>query len=115
MESHFHVSPFFLGATVRAAVAEGRGDFIPCFFHEIPQLIRERRVPCDVLMTQVSPSDEKGLLQPRCLRRLYLSGTESARTVIAHVNDQYPYTFGTKVHVTELDYIVEQSAPLYES
>ena len=115
MESHFHVSPFFLGATVRAAVAEGRGDFIPCFFHEIPQLIRERRVPCDVLMTQVSPSDEKGYCSLGVSADYTYQALKSARTVIAHVNDQYPYTFGTKVHVTELDYIVEQSAPLYES
>lgn len=38
----FRVNALFVGPNVRQAVDEGRGDFIPVFLSEIPQLLRSR-------------------------------------------------------------------------
>ena len=34
MESHFRHNALFVGGTTRKAVAEGRGDYTPCFFYK---------------------------------------------------------------------------------
>ena len=37
MESHFRHNALFVGGTTRKAVAEGRGDYTPCFFYHYLQ------------------------------------------------------------------------------
>src|SRR5688572_11708974 len=44
----FRHMAFFIGPNVREAVQEGRADFIPVFLSEIPELIRDGRLPVDV-------------------------------------------------------------------
>jgi len=114
MEKHFRVNPFFTGASTRDAIAEGRGDFTPAFFHEIPKLIREGKVKCDVTMAQVSPPDENGYCSLGTSVDYTWQAIKTAKTVIVQVNDQMPRTFGDLVHVDDFDYIVEASCPLYE-
>ncbi len=36
-EKNFRHNALFVGGTTRKAVNEGRGDYTPCFFHEIPR------------------------------------------------------------------------------
>nr|WP_315023153.1 acetyl-CoA hydrolase/transferase C-terminal domain-containing protein [uncultured Aminipila sp.] len=115
MEKHLWAKPLFASANVRKAIEEGRADFIPMFFHEVPILIRNGRLKCDVLMTQVTPPDENGYCSLGTSVDYTFQALKSARTVIVQVNDQLPRTFGEKVHVSEFDYVVEQSMPLYES
>ena len=43
MEKHFRHNSLFVGGSTRKAVAEGRGDFTPCFFSEIPKLFKNGR------------------------------------------------------------------------
>ena len=38
---HFRHNSFFLGASTRAAAAEGRADFTPVYFSEIPALLEK--------------------------------------------------------------------------
>ncbi|WP_312653872.1 acetyl-CoA hydrolase/transferase family protein [Aminipila sp.] len=115
MEKHLWAKPLFASANVRKAIEEGKADFIPVFFHEVPILIRNGRLKCDVLMTQVTPPDENGYCSLGTSVDYTFQALKSARTVIVQVNDQLPRTFGEKVHVSEFDYVVEQSMPLYES
>ncbi|MDD2621277.1 MAG: acetyl-CoA hydrolase/transferase C-terminal domain-containing protein [Syntrophomonadaceae bacterium] len=114
MEKHFRVNPFFTGASTRVAIEEGRGDFTPAFFHEIPKLIREGKVRCDVTMAQVAPPDENGYCSLGTSVDYTWQAIKTAKTVIVQVNDQMPQTFGDKVHIDDFDYIVEASTPLYE-
>ena len=58
-DKNFHHNSFFLGATSRAAAAEGRADFTPVYFSEIPALLRDHLHP-NVALIQVSPPDEHG-------------------------------------------------------
>ncbi|MDR3294277.1 MAG: 4-hydroxybutyrate CoA-transferase [Clostridiales Family XIII bacterium] len=115
MEKHFRVNPMFASANIRAALAEGRADFSPAFFHEVPKLLREKKLTLDVLLCQVTPPDAYGYCNLGTSVDYTLQGTKTARTVIAQVNDQVPWTYGEGcVHVSELDHIVEANTPLFE-
>ncbi|QAT42634.1 acetyl-CoA hydrolase/transferase family protein [Aminipila luticellarii] len=115
LKEHFTASPIFASANVRAAIEEGMADFIPMFFHEVPIMIRKGKLKCDVLMTQVTPPDQNGYCSLGTSVDYTFQALKSAGTVIVQMNDQLPRTFGEKVHISELDYIVEASVPLYES
>lgn len=114
-KGHLRATPFFVSANVRTSIAEGHGDFTPVFFHEVPKLIREKRIRCDVLMTQVTPPDKNGYCSLGTSVDYTLQALHSARTVIVQVNENLPWTMGNHVHISEFDYIVEQTEPLYES
>lgn len=114
MEKHFRVNSIFVGASVRDAIAEGRADFTPVFFHEVPKLIREGKLRCDVAMAQVTPPDSEGYCSLGTSIDYTYQSVKTAKTVIVQVNDQVPNTFGDKVHIDDFDYIVEASVPLIE-
>lgn len=114
MEKHFRVNPIFASANVRKAIEEGRGDFTPVFFHEVPKLIREGKLKCDVVMAQVAPPDENGNCSLGTSVDYTWQAIKTAKTVIVQVNDQMPDTYGDKVHIDDFDYIVEASTPLFE-
>lgn len=115
MEKHFRANPIFAGASTRDAIAEGRADFTPCFFHEVPKLIREGKIKCDVVLTQVAPPDENGNCSLGTSVDYTYQAIKTAKLVIAQVNDQMPRTYGDQVHVDDLDLIVEASTPLFEA
>lgn len=49
-----------MGGNVRKAIAEGRGDAIPIFLHEIPKLFSRGIVKPDVALIHVTPPDAHG-------------------------------------------------------
>ena len=115
MEGHFRANPLFTSANLRLPIEEGRADFTPCFFHEVPKLIREGKLNCDVVLAQVTPPDENGNCSLGTSVDYTWQALKSAKTVIVQVNDQMPRTYGDWVHVDDFDYIVEASTPLYQS
>ncbi len=115
MEEHFKVNPLFVSGNVRAAIEEGRGDFTPAFFHEVPILLRKGKLRCDVVMAQVTPPDEYGYCSLGTSVDYTYQAIKSATIVMVQVNDKFPRTYGEKVHVSEFDYIVEASTSVYES
>lgn len=56
----FRSKSTFMGGNVRKAVAEGRGDAVPIFLHEIPLLFRRKLIQPDVALIHVSPPDAHG-------------------------------------------------------
>jgi 4-hydroxybutyrate CoA-transferase len=114
-EKHFRVNPWFASGNSRAALAEGRGDFTPCFFHEVPRVIREGRSKCDVTLLQVSPPDAHGFCSLGTSVDYTRQAVTTGKLVIAQVNSKMPRTWGDGlVHVSEFDYIVEADDDLYE-
>ena len=112
----FRYEGWFTSPSTRNSIAQGHGDFIPVFFHEIPSLIRKDILHVDVMMVTVTPPDEHGYCNIGVSSDYTVQGIKSARTVIAEVNDQVPTVFGeTFVHVSEIDAFVENSHPLFES
>lgn len=114
MEKHFWHNGLFLGKTTSGAVYEGRGDFTPVYFSDIPDLLRYT-IPPDVALIQVSKPDKHGYCSLGVSCDYTISVTHDARTVIAQVNDRMPRTFGdTFVHISEIDYIVEKDEQLIQ-
>ena len=113
-DRNFHHNRFFLVATTRAAAAEGRADFTPVFFSEIPSVLEEILHP-NVAMIQVSPPDEHGYVSLGVSVDYTKTAAEVADLVIAQVNKQMPRTLGDAfLHVTQLDCIVETDLPVIE-
>ena len=102
MAPHFRHNALFVGGTTRAAVSEGRGDFTPCFFSEVPSFFHTT-LPVDVALIQVTPPDENGKCSLGVSVDYTLPALRAARTVIAQVNPRMPYTGGESlVDVTEI-------------
>ena len=58
--ANFRHNAFFVGGSTRAAIEEGRGDFTPSFFFEVPRQF-STTMPVDVAMVMVTPPDENGM------------------------------------------------------
>ena len=110
---HFRYEGWFSSVNTNKSIAEGHGDFVPVFFHEIPKMIRNGTFKVDVLMVMVSPPDEYGYCSFGVASDYTLQASESASIVIAQINSKMPYTYGeTFIHVNDIDAIVEADTDL---
>jgi 4-hydroxybutyrate CoA-transferase len=113
-ERNFRHNALFVGAPTRQAVKEGRADFTPIYFHQIPELFRSK-MPIDVAMVTVSPPDKYGYVNLGISVDYTFQAIASAKTVIAEVNSNMPRTWGrTSVRVEDIDYFVETDIPIHE-
>jgi 4-hydroxybutyrate CoA-transferase len=112
MEIHFRHNSLFAGAGTRLSIEEGRADYTPVYFSEIPRLFRNQIIPIDVALIQLSPPDDKGYMSFGVSVDYTMAAAESAKLVIAEVNNQMPKTSGAKIHVSEIDFIVETDRSL---
>src|SRR5271165_6121617 len=114
MEDHFRHNSIFVGATSRQAVIDGRADFTPVFFSEVPRLFRTT-LPVDVALVNLSVPDEHGYCSFGVSVDYTKPAAECAKVVIAQINTKMPRTLGDSfIHVSKLDAIVEVSDPLIE-
>ena len=112
--SFFHRS-LFVGASSREAVKDGRGDYIPVFFSEIPRLFCEGYLPPDVMLAHLSPPDRHGFCSSGISVDYTKSATQAARMVVAQINPKMPRTHGDSfIHVSEIDIIVESDHDIIE-
>ena len=113
-EKNFRHNGFFMGGSTRKALEEGRADFTPCFFYEVPQRFEEQ-MPVDVAMVMCTPPDQNGKCSLGVSVDYTLSAVKNAKTVIAQINPQMPWTgpYST-IDVEEIDCIVEQETPIIE-
>lgn len=114
MENSFRHNALFVGGSTRKAVEEKRADYTPCFFSEIPRLFREKLLPVDIALIQVTPPDEEGFCSFGLSADYTMAAAECAKTVIAQVNASLPRTGGAKIHLDALNFIVEQDEALIE-
>ena len=113
MEGHFRHNSLFVGPADRAAVNEGRADYIPIFLYEIPSLFNSGELPIDVAFMHLSPPDEHGFMSygVECLASK--AAAETAKTVVAQVNEKMPRTLGDSfIHVSRVSKVVEISQEL---
>lgn len=107
MDGHIRVNSMFISANVRKAVNEGRADFTPVLLSEFPLLFKRGLLPVDVALIHVSPPDEHGFCSLGIEVGLTKSAAESAKTIIAEVNQKMPRTLGDSfIHVSRLHYVV---------
>ncbi|HUG33862.1 MAG TPA: acetyl-CoA hydrolase/transferase C-terminal domain-containing protein [Anaerolineales bacterium] len=115
MEGHLRVNTMFISANVRKAVQSGQADFTPVLLSEFPLLFKRGLLPLDAAMIHVSPPDEHGFCSLGVEVGLTKSPAETAKIIIAEVNQQMPRTLGDSfIHVSRLNYIVPVNYPIPE-
>jgi 4-hydroxybutyrate CoA-transferase len=105
----------FTGAALRGPIAEGRADFIPVFLSDIPYLFQSGRIPLDAALLQVSPPDRHGLCSLGTSIDCARAAVDTARILIAEINEQMPRTHGNGVvPFRAFDAFVASDRPLHE-
>jgi acyl-CoA hydrolase len=84
----------FTGPGCRVAVSEGRADYLPVFLSDIPGLFRERTLPLDAALVQLSPPDEHGYCTLGTSLDVARAAVDAAGVVLAEINLQMPRTHG---------------------
>ncbi len=111
----FHINSLFVSANVREAVNAGRGDYIPVFLSEIPNLFNRGIISLDVALVQVSPPDSHGFCSLGVSVDVASTAVKTAKYVIAQVNPEMPRTFGDgQVNIRDFDALVYHESPLPE-
>ena len=114
MAGHFRHRALFIGPNARAAVNEGRAEYIPVFLSDVPTLIRRGILPIDAVLVNVSPPDSHGFCSLGTSVIAMPTAIRHATTVIAQINAGMPRTLGDAfVHVDDIDFGVEVDVPPY--
>lgn len=115
MEKHFRHNALFVSPSTRDAIYEGRGDYTPCYFSEIPDLFKSGKFPVDTALIQVSPPDKHGYCSLGVSVDYTMAAAKNAKLTIAQVNEFMPRTLGDSfLHVSDIDYFVEANNHLVE-
>ncbi len=114
-ENEFRSVSLFTGAPLRQAIAENRADFVPIFLSDIPGLFLSGNVPLDLAILQVSPPDAHGFCSLGTSCDAAKAAAETARVVVAEINEQMPRTHGNNVVPLErIHAFVATDRPLHE-
>lgn len=105
----------FTGGAARPVIAEGRGDFMPVFLSDIPYFFRTRKIPLDVAILQLSPPDDHGWCTLGSSVDVALAAFESAKIIIAEINEQMPRTRGESfVPFSRVNGFIATDRPMHE-
>ena len=114
-ENEFRSVSLFTGPPLRKAVEEGRADFMPIFLSDIPGLFTSRMVPLDAALVHLSTPDEHGMCSLGTSCDTAKAAVESARIVIAQINEQMPRTHGNNmVPFERIHAFIAVDEPLHE-
>jgi len=114
MAGHFRHRALFIGPNARAAVNEGRAEYVPVFLSDVPTLIRRGILPIDAVLVNVSVPDKHGFCSLGTSVIAMPTAIRHATTVIAQINSAMPRTLGDSfVHVDDIDLGVEVDVPPY--
>jgi acyl-CoA hydrolase len=115
MQGHLRHRALFIGPNARAAINEGRAEYIPVFLSDIPHLFTDGHLPLDAVLINVTPPDAHGFCSLGVSVDAALAATRAAKTVIAQLNRAMPRTLGDGfVHIRDIDLAVEVDIPPYE-
>ena len=115
MAPHFRHRALFIGPNARAAVNEGRADYVPVFLSDVPRLFESKALPLDAVFANVSPPDRHGFCSLGTSVEAMHAAIRSARTVIVQFNAAMPRTLGDSfIHVSDIDLAVEVDVRPYE-
>ena len=113
METHiWHVSHFVSGYD-REAIWAGRADYLPCHYGQVPVLWKHVIHGPDVFYATVSPMDKHGYFS--CGTAADVSEIrKKADRIFLEVNPTMPRTFGSHIHISEVDALIENDVPITE-
>jgi acyl-CoA hydrolase len=87
----------YCGAGTNAALHDaGLLQIVPVHYSELPVLLTSGSLAADVVFVQVSPPDATGRHSLGLGDDYFSAAIGTARTVIAEVNDQVPFTYGAR-------------------
>jgi acyl-CoA hydrolase len=110
-----HSNSLFVGPPLRDAVQDGRADFVPIFLSDIPEAFRSGAIPLDVAILSLSPPDRHGNCTLGTSVDAARAAADSARIVIAAINEHMPRTHGdTVVPLERVHAFVLTDRPLWE-
>ncbi len=99
--------------TNQALARVGKLDILPSGYLELAEILKKR---VDVLLVQLAPADTQGRYSLGVGYDYIAHLIDTARIVIAEVNDQSPFTFGERMITdADIDYVVRTSRPLLGS
>ncbi|KAI1283760.1 4-hydroxybutyrate coenzyme A transferase [Halotydeus destructor] len=111
----FRSNSLFVGDGLRSAVSQGRGDFVPVFAQDVPQLIERKLMPLDVVIAHVSPRNQHGYHSLGLSAESLPAAIANAKFIIGQVNPLMPWTHGdTVVHESHFDYLCQCTEQLSE-
>jgi acyl-CoA hydrolase len=114
MAPHFRHRALFIGPNARAAVNEGRADYIPAFLSDVPRLFDAGLLPLDAVFVNATPPDIHGFCSLGTSVEAMHAAIRTARTVIVQFNRAIPRTLGESfIHVDDIDLAVEADVPPY--
>ena len=115
MAPHFRHRALFVGPNARAAVNDGRADYVPVFLSEVPHLFDRGALALDAVLVNATPPDAHGFCSLGVSVEAMHAAIRAARTVIVQLNRAMPRTLGESfIHVDEIDLAVEVDLPPYE-
>jgi 4-hydroxybutyrate CoA-transferase len=115
MAPHFRHRALFIGPNARAAVNEGRADFVPVFLSDVPRLFDSGMLPLDFVFVNATPPDAHGFCSLGTSVEAMHAAIRAAKTVIVQFNKGVPKTLGDSfIHVDDIDLAIECDVPPYE-
>src|SRR6476661_1218651 len=115
MEAHFRHRALFIGPNARAAVNEGRADYVPVFLSDVPRLFTSGALPLDVVFVNATQPDANGFCSLGTSVEAMHAAIRAAKTVVVQLNRSMPRTLGDSfIHVDDIDLGVEVDVPPYE-
>lgn len=107
---HLRLSSYCGAGHNRALADAGVLDIHPHPYSRLAALIRERKIPCDVALVQLSPPNSRGEYSMGLAVDYLPPAIASARVLIAEVNDRVPFTHTEKrFRKEDFDLVVESS------
>jgi acyl-CoA hydrolase len=115
MAPHFRHRALFIGPNARAAINEGRADYVPVFLSDVPRLFESGMLPLDHVFVNATPPDEHGFCSLGTSVEAMQAAIRAARTVIVQFNRAVPRTLGESfIHVDDIDLAIDCDVPPYE-
>ncbi|NJD26809.1 MAG: acetyl-CoA hydrolase/transferase family protein [Chloroflexi bacterium] len=115
MAPHFRHRALFIGPNARAAVNEGRADFVPVFLSDVPRLFETGMLPLDYVFVNATPPDAHGFCSLGTSVEAMHAAIRAAKTVVVQFNRSMPRTLGDSfIDIDDIDLAIECDVPPYE-
>ncbi len=116
MDGHFYSENWFYGNADRSVHEQGRISYIPNNLHQAAtNKLYAAKNHLNVFFGTATPPDSRGYMSLSLGLVIEKQLIEAADLVIIEINENLPWTLGdTQLHISEVDYLVENTVPLPE-
>lgn len=111
----FSHTSFILGYNTRPAYEARKADYMPFLYYGYahqPQRLKGD-YSYDKLILNVAPPDENGNLSFGVCCSYLPTMIRDSRVIIAQINENMPFVHGDSVNISQIDYLVDASDPLF--